>query len=199
MSHRSRRFFKVLGSFLDSFRAGGGLQRWSLRRPVSLLLSSDTVNQACEKRKRIYLHFPLRHRACRSSAGLLKFARLSGKQTVVVTRTMCQVGGAVLASLYLRKNRRRSEDDDSHTLLLCRRTIALVQVTRWQSARVFCGNPCKFGHVGIQPCGEKCCNFSFSPQPLDAESGRKTELACRANTLRVRRVQTGGGQRGFSW
>lgn len=141
----------------------------------------------------MHLHFPLRHRACRSSAGLLKFARLSGKQIVVVTRTMCQVGGAVLASLYLWKI---AGAPKTTTPTLCRsaeETVALVQVTGWQSARVFCGNPCKFAHVGIQPCGEKCCNFSFSPQPLDAESGRKTELACRANTLRVRRVQTGEG------
>lgn len=119
-SRRSRRFFKVLGYFLDSFRAGGGLQRCSLRRPVSLL-SSDTVKQACEKRKQMHLHFPLRHRACRSSAGLLKFARLSGKQIVVVTRTMCRVGGAVLASLYLWKIAGAPKTTTPTLLPLCRR------------------------------------------------------------------------------
>lgn len=92
----------------------------------------------------------------------------------------CARSAVLFSQLVFVENGRNSEDVDSHTLLLCQRTVELVLVVCWKTARVFRGNPCMFDHVGIQPPCEKCCNFSFSPQPLDAESGRKTELACGA-------------------
>lgn len=82
-----------------------------------------------------------------SSAPLLKFARPSGKQIVVVTGAMCQVGGAVLAACICGKwpilRRRRLP----HFAALPKNRRALAQVARWQSARVFRGKTCEFDHV----------------------------------------------------
>lgn len=63
----------------------------------------------------MHLHFPLRHRACRSSAGLLKFARLEwetdrGRHSHHVPGRRC-----CSRKLAFVENRRCSEDDDSHT------------------------------------------------------------------------------------
>lgn len=97
-----------------------------------------------------------------------------GKRIAVVTRAMCRVGGAVLAACVLWEVAETRNTPTPTLLQRRRRTVALVQVARRQSARVFRVTPCEFDHVRIQPHFERCRNFAVPPQPLGAESvGKK--------------------------